>query len=288
MENNNKQLQTIWSEEKRTKKNLIPAQVDIDLIRCLFDCLGLHYSVKTGHEIRHDKLHQVVDYLVQIVAAIRKMSTKRTLVLVDCGSGMSYLSFAANYYCTEILGRDVHFICVDSNADMMKKCRYIYIKLGYSNMEFHQSSIADYEFNRKADIVYSLHACDVATDQTIALGIQAKARFIMTVACCQHALRKQIRMPMLVNGSKDSKERLVDLVADTMRSKILESLGYKTRLFEYSTARYSPKNMMLRAELVNGSTKNRLRAWDEYLQLLGTFHMRPTLEVYIYETCKPL
>ncbi len=283
MESNNKQLQSIWSEEKNNQEFLISTQVDIDLIRCLFDRIGLRYGVKTEHEIRQDKLHQVVDYLVQIIAAIRKMSTKRSIVLMDCCSGMSYLSFAANYYCTEVLGRDVRFICVDSRADLMEKCSKIHLKLGYGNMEFHQSTITDYEPDCKVDIVYSLHACDMATDQTIALGIQSKAKFIMTVACCQRTVRKQIRMPWMINGSKDSKERLADLIADTMRSKILESLGYKTRLFEYSTARYSPKNMMLRAELVNGSTKNKLRAWDEYLHLLGTFHVKPAIEEYLPE-----
>lgn len=281
MASNKKQFQKVWNEKAQNKQPLTAGQIDVDSIRALFDRLGLRYGTSTGHEVRHDKLHQVVDYLVQIVAAVRKMSTKRTIVLMDCGCGNSYLSFAANYYLTEVLKRDVRFICVDVRADLIEKSRRIAEKFGYGTMEFHQSSIADFVPDQRVDIVYSLHACDVATDQTIAQGVKAEAHYIMTVACCQRTIRKQMCRTGLTAKSKDCKERLGDMIADAMRSKLLTAHGYKTSLFEYSAARHSPKNMMLRAEFVRCSATRRQQAREEYQQLLNSFCARAALEDYL-------
>ena len=55
----------------------------------------------------------------------------------------------------------------------------------------------------------------------------------MTVSCCQHFVRSHMRKHPLTCMTKHSpyKERIVDMVSDTMRSLALEAAGYQIDLF---------------------------------------------------------
>lgn len=61
----------------------------------------------------------------------------------------------------------------------------------------------------------------------------------MTVSCCQHTVRNQIKKHPLTSITKYGvyKERLVDMIADSMRTLLLESKGYKVNVFEYVSSR---------------------------------------------------
>ena len=258
-------------------------RIGVEQIRELFEKTGLGREAEEHRGHGGDKKHQALDYLVQIQAVLRKLSTKRTIVLMDCGYGLGYLSFAANYYCTEVLKRDVRFLCVDSDERLIGKCRQITADLGYGNMEFQAGDIIDFVPDGKPDVVYSLHACDTGTDQTIAKGIREKARFILSVSCCQRTARRQIRGHPLTSLTRfsDCKERLADMVVDAMRSLLLEDAGYRVKLFEYSPARHSPKNLMLRAERCQIPAAKAARAMTDYRKLGTTFNVRPALETYL-------
>ena len=74
------------------------------------------------------------------------------------------------------------------------------------------------------------------------------------------------------------KERLVDMVGDSMRALLLESLGYRVNVFEFVASEQTPKNVMLRA------TKNAVRKQDQeaalgkYNELVTLFGFSPALE----------
>ena len=86
-------------------------------------------------------------------------------------------------------GRDVQFILVDNNRHVVEQSRRAAAELGYENMTFLCDDILCAQLTRRPDVVYSLHACDAATDMTIARGIAARANYIITVSCCQHHVR---------------------------------------------------------------------------------------------------
>ena len=253
----------------------------------LFTQIGLADAQGNGYYERQKKCSQLYDYLTIIKAALRKLSTKRTLTLLDCACGRSYLSFFLNHSLRE-LGRDnLHFIGIDTNAELIEKCRVAAATLQFPNMDFITGEIMDCYTDSNIDIVYNLHACDTATDQAILKGIITGARFIFSVSCCQHFTKRQMKNHPLTGITRHTnyKERLVDMVSDSMRALLLEAYGYKVDVFEFTSPKSTPKNIILRAEKVGTTEEKRGAALEKYVELAEMFHVQPALGLYL--TCNP-
>jgi len=245
--------------------------------------IGLASPVGNHYKARSHKPQQLLDYYVTVKSVIKKLSTKRTLYLYDCCCGRSYLSFYLNYLLQKDGISNIEFICIDSNIDLIKRNQQTAMKMNMTNMNFVTATVIDYEFLKKPDIVYSLHACDNATDQMIYKGITETARFILSVSCCQHTNRKQLKSRPLsmVARYKPYKERLVDMISDTLRSLILEAHGYKVTVFEFSSTTYTDKNIMLKCEKVGDENDKQELAMVEYKKLVALFDMEPMLNRYL-------
>lgn len=225
---------------------------------------------------REKKFHQIVEYAKQVSALLKKMSKKRTLTFVDCGAGSCYLSFYLNY-----IFRDskINFICIDYNHKVIQRAGETAISLGYTNMQFICADIVTYDIAVKPDLVYSLHACDTATDMSVYTGIKSRARHILSVSCCQRYTYGQMNGHPLTQVTKHKiyKERLTDMIGDTMRSLILEYCGFDTDIFEFSSSRHTDKNVMMRAVKIPASDKRKNAALGEYRRLKNLFNMEPKL-----------
>lgn len=256
---------------------------DAHELKKLYQSIGFMNPAGGQYKERIGKNKQVYDYLLQITAALKKLSTKNEIVLLDCACGRSYLSFIVYYYCQEILKRKIRIIGVDSNPDLIFKCNNIAFEMEFKNLTFYCSDIIDFKPEYKLDIVYCLHACNTATDQAIAKGIIEKAKYIMTVSCCQHTTMAQIKKHPLtsITRFKPFKERIVDMVSDSMRALLLESLGYNVDVFEFTSSKNTAKNIMLRAVSGNRNMAKEEMAEYEYRKLLNTFHIRPAAERYL-------
>jgi hypothetical protein len=184
-----------------------------------------------------------------------------------------------------VLNRKIKIIGVDNNADLIEKCTKTAEELGFENMEFHQANVGDFQPKSKIDTVYSLHACDTATDQTIAKAVSVGARYIFSVSCCQHTNRKNLTGHPLTSISrhKDYKERLTDMIGDSMRALLLEAEGYGISIFEFVAAKHTPKNIMLRGIKNTVKKANKEQALERYEELVNLFNMRPALEHYLKE-----
>ena len=150
-------------------------------------------------------------------------------------------------------------------------------------MIFYNANIIESNFTHQPDIVYSLHACDSATDEMIYQGITQKAKYILSVSCCQHRMRNQMKNhPLaLVTRHKPYKERLTDMIADSLRVLILEASGYKVTVYEFVAAAYTPKNVMLKCERMSQTNQKTELAMLEYEKLSKLFNMRPMLSHYL-------
>ncbi len=258
-------------------------KMNTEEINSLFSHIGLANEHGTMYKQRLHKHRQLFDFIQHIEKAIKRLSTKRTLTLVDCACGKSYLSFVANYYLTNVLKRDVEFICIDYNEHVIKQSQEAANKLGFTNMTFICNDIFKTNLNKKIDVIYSLHACDTATDMTIAKGIAENAMYIMTVSCCQHFVRSNMKKHPLGAITKHGvyKERIADMVSDSMRSLALETYGYQPKLFDYVPSSETPKNVMIRATRGPIQGKRYLEAQKEYNQLQKLFNVEPKLYEYI-------
>lgn len=252
-------------------------------LKSIFSVIGLSNKDGNFYKQRMNKHRQVFDFLIHIEKAISQLSTKRTLTIVDCASGRSYLSFITNYYLLNVLNRKVNFICIDYNEHVIKQSKTAAESLGFDNMKFICDDIFNIKLNNKPDIIYSLHACNTATDMTIAMGISEQAKYIMTVSCCQHFVRANIKKHPLTSISRYGvyKERIADMVSDTMRSLILEEAGYQLTLFDYVPASVTPKNIMIRAIKGSFNEKRSKQARNEYNKLKDIFNVQPKLCEYL-------
>ena len=239
---------------------------------------GYAYKQKEG------KKEQIEGFLKQLYSAAKRLSRKREIIMVDCACGKSYVSFAANHMFTEVYGRKVKFICIDKNPELIENCKRKAEELGFDNMEFLDEDLLNAKLSCKPDIVYSLHACDMATDMTIALGMKSHAQNILTVSCCQHSVRASMRKHPLNQITRHNiyKERLADMVSDSMRALILESGGYKVNLFEFTPVTGTSKNIMLRAVRtgsINADTAaSSLASYDSLKRM---FNSQPNLINYL-------
>ena len=130
-------------------------------------------------------------------------------------------------------------------------------------------------------MVISLHACDTATDEALAKGVEWKARYILSAPCCQHELQKTVGASantafagVLRHGIL--RERLCDILTDAFRAMILRILGFKTQVVEFVSPDATARNVLLRAEY--GVKPGQGGTVAEYLNLRDFWHVTPWLE----------
>jgi SAM-dependent methyltransferase len=198
---------------------------------------------------RRRKYYQVDRFVELVDEVLEQWNDKRPLTILDCGCGKSYLSFVLNYWLTEKRRISCRVIGIDANESVISTSRAIQQRLNYRNMEFHKSSILEYKPSDPVDMILSLHACDTATDEALALGIYLGSKYIISVPCCQAALRERIDYSPWQAVVRHSifRNRLSDVLTDGLRTAALEARGYKVSVVEYVSPLDTPKNIMLRA-----------------------------------------
>ena len=132
------------------------------------------------------------------------------------------------------------------------------------------------------DLVASLHACDTATDEAMARGVEWKARYVLSAPCCQHELQKTIG----ANAARSDfsgllrqnilRERLCDILTDSFRAMIMRILGFRTQVVEFVSPDATARNIMLKCEY--GVKPGQSGAVTEYLNLRDYWKVTPWLE----------
>lgn len=222
------------------------------------------------------KIEQIIAYLEVIHAEIRKTSKKRKLVFIDSGAGNCYLSFLVYYFYTKIENRSIIIHCIDYNEKLMCSNAELARKMNFHKMFFHPMDIVDFSMDEDVDMVYSLHACDTATDKTMYLGIKTRARIILSVACCQHSINMKPTALRIVVRYKSFRDKMLMMISDTLRALLLEENEYKVDIFDFVSSRYTEKNTMVRA--VRTGFKKQIDPKKEYHNLSNEFKMKPFLE----------
>ena len=233
-----------------------------------------------------DKFKQINAFLAHLHPVIPK--SNRPLMLIDCGCGSAYLTFAAYHYLNDIQNIPARFIGVDRNPSLMAKCRALAHTLGWTGIAFCESSIADFTPQTRPDIVFSLHACDTATDDAIARAVQWQSAVILAAPCCQRELRPQLGAsvfaPVLAHGIL--KGRTADILTDACRAQLLRILGYRAEVMEFIDSKHTPKNLLIRAKKTSRTGDQ--TAVQEYCTLRDFWHLKPSLERLLARELAPV
>jgi len=236
---------------------------------------------------RADKYLQVEEFLRLLVPTlnsaiaakqIAEPTTSKPLVIADLGCGNAYLTFAVHQY-LKSMNIPVHVIGIDIRPESLKRNTEIAKKLGISkSIEFKAEAI-DQTSLTSCDIAIALHACDTATDDAIAWAVNGGAKLLLVAPCCQHDLQTQMsEVPEpwnILTKHGLIKERLGDLMTDSLRAQILKLKGYRTEIIEFIGDEHTPRNIMIRAVLTNAKpTSDDL---DTYKKMLSDWQIDPAL-----------
>ncbi|HBA83342.1 MAG TPA: SAM-dependent methyltransferase [Verrucomicrobia bacterium] len=229
-----------------------------------------------------NKFRQVNGF-IELLAPLFADQTDRSLFLVDCGCGSAWLTFSLYHYLHHLRGLPARVEGVDLKSDVIAKCQALRDRLGWSDLAFEAAAIADYQPRAEPDLVLSLHACDTATDEAIARGILWNSRGIVAAPCCQHELHRQLSAPLFAPLLRHGilRERLADLLTDTLRTLVLRIMGYRVQAMEFVAPDATPKNLMIRAE--RGLPPGDDGAVKEYLDLKRYWQIEPAIESMLGE-----
>ncbi|HMS09014.1 MAG TPA: SAM-dependent methyltransferase [Pyrinomonadaceae bacterium] len=224
-----------------------------------------------------NKFVEVVDGLVERSG----LKTKGEITAVDMGCGKGYLTFALYDHLVNNRGIAAAITGIDRRADLMETCESIAKACDFEGLSFHVGDIAGAEIGRP-DILIALHACDTATDDALARGVAAGAKIIVAAPCCHQQVRKQLQPPAeLAEILKHPVllERTAETLTDGLRSMLLESRGYATKLFEFVATEHTPKNNMLVAVKEREADAEMANAAAELMARYGITEQRLATEL---------
>ncbi|MBS0338826.1 MAG: SAM-dependent methyltransferase [Proteobacteria bacterium] len=194
------------------------------------------------------QINKFIEVLDHAYASSGLKGAKQVRV-VDFGSGKGYLTFAVHDYLANTLGLDARVAGVELRADLVQLCGAAAARLGAEGLTFEQGDIRSHAAG-PIDIMIALHACDTATDYAIHAGIRSGASIVMCAPCCHKEIRPQMQTPpllrpMLQHGIHLGQE--AEMLTDGLRSLLLESEGYDSKIFEFVSLEHTSKNKMILA-----------------------------------------
>jgi len=192
------------------------------------------------------QINKFVEVLDHAITA-SKLKEKEQVRVVDFGSGKGYLTFAMEEYLRVGLGLKPEVTGVELREDLVTLCTKAARKLKLNGLTFAQGDIRSFP-PESIDVMIALHACDMATDYAIHLGIRSGAGIIMCAPCCHKQIRPQMQSPkllkpMLKHGIHLGQE--AEMVTDSLRGLLLEASGYETQIFEFVSLEHTSKKKMI-------------------------------------------
>ena len=233
----------------------------------------------------------------------------KPFVVVDCGCGKAYLTISLYFYLTEVLKfPNVKVIGIDRRNDVITAAKKMAAQLDVADkVEFVEADLSEFQISdfksrigdlatpqprnpATVDMVCSLHACDTATDEALAKGVEWRAKYILSAPCCQHELQKTIGKGEEEKGKRGDgegvfsglmrqsilRERLCDILTDAFRAMILRILGFKVQVIEFVSSEATARNVMLKCEY--GVKSGQPGPIGEYLVLRDYWKVTPWLE----------
>lgn len=276
-ENKNQIAKKIDLSHNRKKRYILDTD---EVIPFLVD-LGVQTKEGKIVDKKYKKYKQINRFLEFVKDVLPELPKDRPVKIIDFGCGKSYLTFAVYYYLHIMNGRDVEMIGLDLKKDVIAHCNRMAEKYEYASLHFLEGDISTYDGADSADMVITLHACDVATDFALDKAVHWNAKVILSVPCCQHELNAQIENDMLEPLLKYGilKERFAALLTDALRANLLEQNGYEVQILEFIDMEHTPKNLLIRAvKRGEKADKKQEKLENSYKTLCDELNAHGTLE----------
>ena len=240
----------------------------------------LHILTRDG-KINQDsrrKLKQVYHLFQFIDKLLKELPVSEAgPTLADHGAGKSYLGFIIYDLFFKALGRGSIY-GIETRSELVASSKALAQRLGFERMHFLNVSVAESAQSDalppQIDVVTALHACDTATDDAIAFGLQKKAKYMVLVPCCQAELARALNHNKALNLQRTPLAELWrhplhtremgSQLTNVLRCLYLEAMGYQVTVTELVGWEHSMKNELILAKY----TGQKKRSAAERLQAL--------------------
>ena len=224
----------------------------------------LHILTRDGklNQDSRRKLKQVYHLFQFIEKLLLELPASDTgPTLADHGAGKSYLGFIIYDLFFKALGQGTIY-GIETRSELVESSKALAQKLGFERMRFLNVSVAEStqsnELPAQIDVVTALHACDTATDDAIAFGLQKKAKYMVLVPCCQAELARALNQNKALNLQRTPLAELWrhplhtrevgSQLTNVLRCLYLESQGYQVTVTELVGWEHSMKNELILAK----------------------------------------
>ncbi len=235
------------------------------------------------------KLKQVYHLFQFIEKLLRELpASEHGPTLADHGAGKSYLGFIIYDLFFKTLGKGSIY-GIETRSELVASSQALAQRLGFERMKFLNLSVADSAHSDalpdQIDVVTALHACDTATDDAMAFGLQKKAKYMVLVPCCQAELARALNQNKAINLQRTPLAELWrhplhtremgSQLTNVLRCLYLEAMGYQVTVTELVGWEHSMKNELILAKY----TGQKKRSSAERLQaLLREFGLEALLD----------
>ncbi|MES2187654.1 MAG: SAM-dependent methyltransferase [Pseudomonadota bacterium] len=201
--------------------------------------------------------------------------------LADHGAGKSYLGFIVYDLFFKALGSG-HIYGIETRPELVARSQELAARLGFGRMSFLNLSVAESARSdalpAQVDVVTALHACDTATDDAIAFGLQKKARAMVLVPCCQAEVAASLRQHKALALARTPlaelwrhplhTRELGSQLTNVLRCLFLEASGYQVTVTELVGWEHSMKNELIIARYTGQKKRS---AAERLSAILGEF-----------------
>ena len=239
----------------------------------------LHILTREGklNQDSRRKLKQVYHLFQFIEKLLLELpDTPQGPTLADHGAGKSYLGFIIYDLFFKALGKGTIY-GIETRSELVESSRQLAERLGFDRMRFLNVSVAEStqsaELPEQIDVVTALHACDTATDDALAFGLQKKAKYVVLVPCCQAELARALNQSKALSLQRTPLAELWrhplhtremgSQLTNVLRCLYLESQGYAVTVTELVGWEHSMKNELILARYTGQkkrSARERLEA----------------------------
>jgi hypothetical protein len=254
----------------------------------------LHILTRDGklNQDSRRKLKQVYHLYQFIEKLLLELGDPSGVTLADHGAGKSYLGFILYDLFFKAQARG-HIYGIETRPELVQRSQELASRLGFDRMSFLNLTVAESaqsdQLPARIDMVTALHACDTATDDAIAFGLQKNARFMVLVPCCQAEVARVLSQHKALSLSRTPLSELWrhplhtremgSQITNVLRCLYLEACGYQVTVTELVGWEHSMKNELIIARHTGhkkAAAAQRLRALLAEFGLGDLLHTRFT------------
>ena len=253
----------------------------------------LHILTRDGklNQDSRRKLKQVY-HLYQFIEKLMNelpQASGGNFTLADHGAGKSYLGFILyDLYFKHL--QQSHLYGIETRAELVDKSRVLADKLGFDRMSFLNVSVEAAtqleELPKTFDVVTALHACDTATDDAIAFGLEKRVKAFVLVPCCQAELARHLSQSKALSLTRTPLAELWrhplhtremgSQLTNVLRCLYLEAHGYQVTVTELVGWEHSMKNELILARYTGQKKRQAAERLKSILQEFGLLALLDT------------